>query len=83
MSETTILVIDDDSSIHATVKSRLRAVVDHVLCAGGATAGIRDAILKRPINKVLSVLTKVAYFDGKTGAPDDRWRFWLQLEFKL
>jgi len=48
MSETSILVIDDDSSIHTIVKKRLKKVVDRVSCAGRPAAGIRDAILERP-----------------------------------
>ena len=48
MSETKILVIDDDKSIHRIVKSRLEHLVDEVQCASGAAAGIRDALLGKP-----------------------------------
>jgi hypothetical protein len=49
-----------------------------------------DIVLKRPINKYLSVLTKAAYFDGSdnnstagTSVPNNIWRWWLQADFKF
>lgn len=43
-----------------------------------------DIVLKRPINKYLSVLTKAAYFDGNdNGVPDSLWRWWLQADLKF
>ena len=49
-----------------------------------------DFILKRPINKYLSVLTKAAYFEGSdnnsvagTSVPNNLWRWWLQAEVKF
>ena len=43
-----------------------------------------DIVLKRPINKYLSVLTKAAYFDGNdNGVPDNIWRWWLQADVKF
>ncbi len=48
MSKTSVLVIDDDASIHTIVKSRLEGVVDSIVCVNRPAAGIRDAILERP-----------------------------------
>jgi hypothetical protein len=42
-----------------------------------------DAILKRPINKYLSVLTKAAYFNSSDPSRPDIWRFWLQAEVEF
>ena len=43
-----------------------------------------DIVLKRSINKYLSVLTKAAYFDGNdNGVPDNIWRWWLQADVKF
>ena len=52
-----------------------------------------DVVLKRPINKYLSVLTKVAYFDGSDNnstpgpgvavIPNNVWRWWLQADVKF
>ncbi len=43
-----------------------------------------DANLGRAINQYISGLFKFAYYNGHNRySPDDRWRTWLQLEFKL
>jgi hypothetical protein len=49
-----------------------------------------NIVLKRPINRYLSVLTKAAYFDGSdnnstagTSVPNNIWRWWLQADFKF
>ena len=42
-----------------------------------------DLVLSKPINKYLTVLTKGAWFDGKSGSGRaDRWRYWLEVTFK-
>lgn len=42
-----------------------------------------DVVVTKPINKYLSVLTKAAWFDGKSGSGrTDRWRYWLMLTLK-
>ena len=41
-----------------------------------------DVVLAKPINEHVTVLTKAAWFDGYSKGPADRYRFWLQLEFK-
>lgn len=39
-----------------------------------------DVVVTKPINKYLSVLTKAAWFDGKSGSGrPDRWRWWAEL----
>jgi diguanylate cyclase (GGDEF)-like protein len=48
MSGTTILVIDDDASIHTAVERRLAGVVDEVLKANSPTKGLQFAIQERP-----------------------------------
>ncbi len=48
MSGITILVIDDDASIHSVVERRLEGVVDQVLKADTPTKGLRIAIQKKP-----------------------------------
>jgi len=43
-----------------------------------------DAVLKRPITKYLSVLTKVAYFDATDGSPRPNvFRWWLDVTLKF
>lgn len=50
---------------------------------GGTSLGDEiDAILLRPIGQYLTVLTKVAYFDGSVPTLADRWRYWLEVTFK-
>jgi diguanylate cyclase (GGDEF)-like protein len=44
----TILVIDDDASIHTAVERRLKSVVDQVLKADSPTKGLRIAIQDKP-----------------------------------
>jgi diguanylate cyclase (GGDEF)-like protein len=48
MSGTTILVIDDDASIHRAVERRLEGVVDQVLKADSPTKGLQIAIQDKP-----------------------------------
>ena len=48
MSGTTILVIDDDASIHTAVERRLLGVVDEVLKADSPTKGLQFAIQEKP-----------------------------------
>jgi diguanylate cyclase (GGDEF)-like protein len=48
MSGITILVIDDDASIHTAVERRLEGVVDQVLKANSPTKGIQIAIQDKP-----------------------------------
>ncbi len=48
MSGITILVIDDDASIHRAVEQRLDRVVDQVLKAVSPTTGLRIAIQEKP-----------------------------------
>jgi len=48
MSGITILVIDDDASIHTAVERRLEGVVDEVLKADSPTKGLRMAIQDKP-----------------------------------
>jgi len=48
MPGVTILVIDDDASIHRAVAQRLEGVVDQVLKAGSPTKGLQFAIQERP-----------------------------------
>jgi len=48
MSGITILVIDDDASIHRAVERRLDGVVDQVLKANSPTKGLQIAIQDRP-----------------------------------
>jgi diguanylate cyclase (GGDEF)-like protein len=48
MSGITILVIDDDASIHRAVERRLEGVVDHVLKADSPTKGLQFAIQEKP-----------------------------------
>jgi diguanylate cyclase (GGDEF)-like protein len=48
MSGITILVIDDDASIHTAVERRLEGVVDQVLKAISPTMGLRIAIQDKP-----------------------------------
>ncbi len=48
MSGITILVIDDDASIHTAVERRLEGVVDQVLKAISPTVGLRIAIQDKP-----------------------------------
>jgi len=48
MSGTTILVIDDDASIHRAVEQRLEGVVDQVLKADSPTKGLQIAIQDKP-----------------------------------
>jgi diguanylate cyclase (GGDEF)-like protein len=48
MSGITILVIDDDASIHTAVERRLDGVVDQVLKADSPTKGLRIAIQEKP-----------------------------------
>jgi diguanylate cyclase (GGDEF)-like protein len=48
MSGITILVIDDDASIHTAVERRLEGVVDQVLKADSPTKGLRIAIQEKP-----------------------------------
>jgi diguanylate cyclase (GGDEF)-like protein len=48
MSGITILVIDDDASIHTAVERRLEGVVDEVLKADSPTKGLRIAIQEKP-----------------------------------
>jgi len=40
-------------------------------------------LLKRPINKYLTLLTKAAIYDANNSATDDIWRFWLQADVKF
>jgi hypothetical protein len=41
-----------------------------------------DFVLSKPINKYLTVLTKGAWFDGKSGSGrTDGWRYWLEVTF--
>jgi diguanylate cyclase (GGDEF)-like protein len=48
MVDITILVIDDDKSIHTAIKNRLQGMVDRILTAETPTAGIRMAIQEKP-----------------------------------
>ena len=48
MSSTTILVIDDDASIHRAVERRLEGVVDQVLKTDSPTKGIQIASQEKP-----------------------------------
>ena len=48
MSGITILVIDDDASIHTAVERRLEGVVDQVLKADSPTKGLQIAIQDKP-----------------------------------
>jgi len=48
MSRNTILVIDDDASIHRAVERRLEGVVDEVLKASSPTKGIQIASQEKP-----------------------------------
>jgi diguanylate cyclase (GGDEF)-like protein len=48
MSGNTVLVIDDDASIHRAVERRLEGVVDQVLKADSPTKGIQIAIQEKP-----------------------------------
>ncbi len=48
MSGITILVIDDDASVHRAVERRLEGVVDQVLKADTPTKGLRIAIQEKP-----------------------------------
>ena len=48
MSGITILVIDDDASIHRAVERHLDGVVDQVLKADSATKGLQIAIQEKP-----------------------------------
>jgi diguanylate cyclase (GGDEF)-like protein len=48
MSGITILVIDDDASIHRAVERRLEGVVDQVLKADSPTKGLQFAIQEKP-----------------------------------
>jgi diguanylate cyclase (GGDEF)-like protein len=48
MSGITILVIDDDASIHRAVERRLDGVVDQVLKADSPTKGLQFAIQEKP-----------------------------------
>ncbi len=48
MSGATILVIDDDASIHRAVERRLEGVVDQVLKADSPTKGLQIAIQDKP-----------------------------------
>jgi diguanylate cyclase (GGDEF)-like protein len=48
MSGITVLVIDDDASVHRAVERRLEGVVDQVLKADGPTKGLRIAIQEKP-----------------------------------
>ncbi len=48
MSDITILVIDDDASVHRAVERRLDGIVDRVLKADSPTAGIRIATQDQP-----------------------------------
>lgn len=41
-----------------------------------------DFVVKKPINKNLTILTKGAWFDGTSRGPTDRWRFWLEMTIK-
>jgi len=55
MSDITILVIDDDASIHRAVERRLDGIVDRVLKADTPTAGIRIATQDQPDAILLDV----------------------------
>ena len=48
MAGTTILVIDDDASIHTAVERRLSGVVDEILKADSPTKGLQFAIQEKP-----------------------------------
>jgi len=48
MSETTILVIDDDHCVHSAIESLLGGVVDHILSAKRPGEGIRVATQQKP-----------------------------------
>jgi diguanylate cyclase (GGDEF)-like protein len=48
MSHNTVLVIDDDASIHRAVERRLEGVVDQVLKASSPTKGIQIASQEKP-----------------------------------
>jgi diguanylate cyclase (GGDEF)-like protein len=48
VSDTTILVIDDESSVHQAVRSHLEDVVDEILSANGPGEGIRLATQRKP-----------------------------------
>ena len=41
-----------------------------------------DVVLRRPINDHLTVLTKGAFFESKTRALADGWRYWLEFTFR-
>ena len=43
-----------------------------------------DVVLSKAINKYVTVVTKGAWFDGKSGSGRaDRWRYWLEVTFKF
>lgn len=50
---------------------------------GGSLGDEVDLLLKGVINKKLSVTAKYADYDGPSGGPADRQKFWLQVDWKL
>jgi hypothetical protein len=50
---------------------------------GGSLGEEVDLLLKGVISKNLSVTAKYADYDGPSGGPPDREKFWLQLDWKL
>ena len=43
-----------------------------------------DLVLSRAINKYVTVLTKGAWFEGRSrSGRADRWRYWFEVTFKF
>ena len=40
-----------------------------------------DVVINRPITGYVTALVKVAYYNGKSPGPADRWRFWVDFTF--
>ena len=36
-----------------------------------------------PIDEHISLLSKGAYFEGRSGGPSDIWRWWLEATLKI
>ena len=75
MSDITILVIDDDASIHRAVERRLDGIVDRVLKADSPTAGIRIAIQDQPDAILLDVnMPQIDGFKVCRNLQENIWR---------
>lgn len=42
-----------------------------------------DGVIKWPVWKHVTLLTKGAYFEGTSRGPTDRWRYWLEINFSF